>query len=117
MYRSDVLAFVGEAYVPPYLGRWLDEATRDFSADTSPFATPLPLRVGMRWLRPRIVAIVEHAGETGELRDARFRALRFDGTLDDCRVEEPIPMESAPARAGSERPRLIVLHSLPFGPE
>jgi ATP-dependent DNA ligase len=117
MFRDDVLAFVGEAYVPPFLGRWLDEATRDFTADASPFATPLPLRTGMRWLRPRIVAIVEHAGEIGELRDARFRALRFDGRLDDCRVEEPLEMESAPARAGSERPRLIVLHSLPFGPE
>jgi ATP-dependent DNA ligase len=117
MYVGDLLSFVGEAYVPPYLGRWLDEATRDFTADASPFATPLPLRAGMRWLRPRIVAIVEHAGEVGELRDARFRALRFDGRLDDCRVEEPIEMESAPARAGSERPRLIVLHSLPFGPE
>jgi len=117
MFTGDVLAFVGEAYVPPYLGRWLDEATRDFIADVSPFATPLPLRTGMRWLRPRIVAIVEHAGETRELRDARFRALRFDGRLDDCRVDEPIEMESAPARAGSERPRLIVLHSLPFGPE
>jgi bifunctional non-homologous end joining protein LigD len=117
MYSGDILAFVGEAYVPPFLGRWLDEATRDFTADTSPFATPLPLRAGMRWLRTRIVAIVEHAGEIGELRDARFRALRFDGRLDDCRVEEPIEMDSAPARAGSERPRLIVLHSLPFGPE
>jgi ATP-dependent DNA ligase len=117
MFRNDVLSFVGEAYVPPFLGRWLDEATRDFTANASPFATPLPLRTGMRWLRPRIVAIVEHAGEIGELRDARFRALRFDGRLDDCRVEEPIEMESAPARAGSERPRLIVLHSLPFGPE
>ena len=117
MYADDILSFVGEAYVPPYLGRWLDEATRDFTADASPFATPLPLRTGMRWLRPRIVAIVEHAGETGELRDARFRALRFDGRLDDCRVDEPIEMASAPARAGSERPRLVVLHSLPFGPE
>lgn len=116
MFRDDVLSFVGEAYVPPFLGRWLDEATRDFIADASPFATPLPLRPGMRWLRPRIVAIVEHAGEIGELRDARFRALRFDGRLDDCRVEEPVEMESAPARAGSDRPRLIVLHSLPFGP-
>jgi len=117
MYTGDILAFVGEAYVPPYLGRWLDEATRDFTADVSPFATPLPLRTGLRWLRPRIVAIVEHAGETGELRDARFRALRFDGRLDDCRVDEPIEMESAPPRSGSERPRLMVLHSLPFGPE
>jgi bifunctional non-homologous end joining protein LigD len=116
-YADGVLTFVGEAYVPPYLGRWLDEATRDFTGDGSPFATPLALRAGMRWLRPRIIAIVEHAGETGELRDARFRALRFDGRLDDCRLEEPTLMESAPARAGSERPRLIVLHSLPFGPE
>ena len=117
MYARDLLTFVGEAYVPSYLGRWLDEATRDFTTDASPFATPLPMRTGMRWLRPRIVAIVEHAGERGELRDARFRALRFDGRLDDCRVEEPIEMESAPARAGTERPRLVVLHSLPFAPE
>jgi len=117
MYTGDILSFVGEAYVPPYLGRWLDDATRDFTADVSPFATPLPLRTGMRWLRPRIIAIVEHAGEIGELRDARFRALRFDGRLDDCRFDEPIEMESAPSRAGSERPRLMVLHSLPFGPE
>ncbi len=111
------LVFVGEAYVPPYLGRWLDDATRDFTAAASPFATPLPLRTGLRWLRRRVVAIVEHAGEARELRDARFRAIRFDGRLDDCRIEDPIEMESAPARAGTERPRLIVLHSLPFGPE
>jgi bifunctional non-homologous end joining protein LigD len=111
------LVFVGEAYVPPYLGRWLDEATRDFTVDASPFATPLPLRAGLRWLRPRLVAIVEHAGETRELRDARFRTLRFDGRLEDCRIEEPIEMESAPARSGTERPRLIVLQSLPFPTE
>ena len=75
---------------------------------------PLPMRGGLRWLRPRLVAIVEHAGETRELRDARFRTLRFDGRLDDCRIEEPIEMDSAPARSGTERPRLIVLQSLPF---
>lgn len=111
------LAYVGEAYVPPYLGRWLDDATRAFSSDASPFATPVSLRTGLRWLRPRLVAIVEHAGDARELRDATFRALRFDGRLDDCRIEEPIEMESAPARAGTERPRLILLQSLPFGPE
>ncbi|HEV8228311.1 MAG TPA: hypothetical protein VGQ86_00005, partial [Candidatus Limnocylindria bacterium] len=27
MFDGDLLTFVGEAYVPPYLGRWLDEAT------------------------------------------------------------------------------------------
>ncbi len=115
--KRGALVHVGEAYVPPYLGRWLDDATRDFSSDASPFATPVPLRAGLRWLRPRLVAIVEHAGEARELRDATFRALRFDGRLDDCRIDEPIKMESAPARAGTERPRLIVLQSLPFGPE
>jgi len=111
------LAFAGEAYVPPYLGRWIDEATRAFTADVSPFATPLPLRSGMRWLRPRLVAIVEHAGDMRELRDATFRALRFDGRLDDCRMEEPIEMKSAPARSGTERPRLVLLQSLPFRSE
>ena len=112
---EDSITFVGEAYVPPYLGRWLDEVTRDFAADASPFATPLPLRTGLRWLRPRLVAIIEHAGEWPQLRDARFRALRFDGRMDDCRTEEPVEIETRPARAGSERPRLVVLHSLPFG--
>jgi ATP-dependent DNA ligase len=114
MYADDgsALQMVGEAYVPAYLARWLDDATRSFADDTSPFATPLPLRPGMRWLRPKLVAIVEHAGEPGELRDARFRNLRLDGRLDDCRVEGPVEIESEPATAGTERPRLVLLQSL-----
>jgi ATP-dependent DNA ligase len=110
------LAMVGEAYVPLYLSRWLDDATRAFASDVSPFATPLPLRAGTRWLRPKLVAIVEHAGEAGVLRDARFRSLRLDGRLDDCRVDEPIEIESEPARSGSERPRLVLLQSLRLNP-
>jgi bifunctional non-homologous end joining protein LigD len=106
------LLMVGEAYVPSFLSHWLDDATRSFAADASPFSTPLPMRAGTRWLRPKIVAIVEHAGEVGILRDARFRALRFDGRLDDCRIEEPIEVPSEPAVAGQERPRLILLQSL-----
>lgn len=114
MYAEDggPLLMVGEAYVPQYLARWLDEATRAFATDVSPFATPLPLRGGTRWLRPKLVGIVEHAGEIGTLRDARFRALRLDGRLDDCRIEEPITIESEPATAGTERPRLVLLQSL-----
>ncbi len=114
MYSDDrgTLVFVGEAYVPSFLGRWLDDATRAFAADASPFATPLPMREGTRWLRPKLVAIVEHAGDVGVLRDARFRALRFDGRLDDCRIEDPIEVDSEPAVAGTERPRLILLQSL-----
>jgi len=108
----DALQMVGEAYVPLFLAHWLDEATRAFATDTSPFATPLPMRSGTRWLRPKLVAIVEHAGEVGVLRDARFRALRFDGRLDDCRIEEPVEIESEPATAGTDRPRLILLQSL-----
>ncbi len=111
------LAMIGEAYVPPFLARWLDEATRAFATDVSPFATPLPLRSGTRWMKPRLVAVVEHAGEAGLLRDARFRALRLDGRLDDCRMEEPVTIESEPATAGSERPRLILLQSLRLNPE
>jgi len=108
----ETLLMVGEAYVPSFLSHWLDEATRAFSADVSPFSTPLPLRPGTRWLRPKLVAIVEHAGEVGVLRDARFRALRFDGNLSDCRIEEPVEVESEPATVGHERPRLILLQSL-----
>ena len=114
--ERETLVFVGEAYVPLFLARWLDDATRAFAADASPFATPLPLRSGTRWLRPKLMAIVEHAGETGILRDARFRALRYDGRLDDCRIEEPIEIESEPATSGSERPRLVLLQSLRLNP-
>ncbi len=114
MYAEDphALFMVGEAYVPPYLTRWLDDATRAFVSDASPFTTPLPLRPGTRWLHPKLVAIVEHAGETASLRDARFRALRLDGRLDDCRIEEPVEIESEPATEGTERPRLVLLQSL-----
>lgn len=113
MYADDgSLVFAGEAAVPSYLGRWLDEATRTLAADASPFATALALRSGMRWLRPRLVAIVEHAGDSGALRDARFRALRFDGRLDDCRIEVPIDVESTAPSSGTERPRLVLLQSL-----
>ncbi len=113
MYADDgTLVFVGEASVPAYLGRWLDEATRAFAADASSFASPVPVRAGTRWLRPRLVAIVEHAGDAGVLRDARFRALRFDGRPDDCRTEEPVQVESTTPSAGTERPRLVVLQSL-----
>src|SRR2546428_327551 len=36
--RADdgTLGYAGDAYVPPYLGAWLEEATRDFASDTSP---------------------------------------------------------------------------------
>ena len=106
------LHMVGEAYVPLFLAHWLDEATRAFVADSSPFSTPLPMRTGTRWLRPKLIAIVEHAGDVAALRDARFRALRFDGRLDDCRIDEPVEVESEPATSGTERPRLILLQSL-----
>jgi bifunctional non-homologous end joining protein LigD len=109
------IAFAGEAYVPPYLGEWLDVATRGFAADASCFATPVAVRDGLRFLRPRLVAIVEHAGlENGELRDARFRGLRLDGHLDDCRRDEPVDVPSYPPHTTGDRPRLIVLNSLPF---
>jgi ATP-dependent DNA ligase len=113
--EEGTITFAGEAYVPSYLGAWLDEATRDFIVENSPFATPMALREGLRFLRPRLVAIVEHAGlEGGELRDARFRGLRLDGHLDDCRREDPVDVESFPPHTGSDRPRLVVLNSLPF---
>ncbi len=108
------VAYAGDAYVPPYLGTWLERATRDFTSDASPFAGPVSLRAGLRWLRPRLVAIVEHAGDAGDLADARFRALRFDGRPEDCRAETPVPVPSGPPSGRSERPRLVVLHSLPL---
>lgn len=109
------IVYAGDAYVPPYLGEWLDVATRGFAADASSFASPVAVQEGVRFLRPRLVAIVEHGGvENGELRDARFRGLRLDGHLDDCRREEPVEVPSYPPHTTSDRPRLIVLNSLPF---
>ena len=113
--EDGAVVFAGDAYVPPFLGEWLDVATRDFAAVASPFATPIAMRDGIRFLRPRLVAIVEHAGfENGELRDARFRGLRLDGHLDDCRRDEPVEVPSYPPHTTRDRPRLIVLNSLPF---
>jgi bifunctional non-homologous end joining protein LigD len=110
------LAYAGEAYVPPYLGRWLDDATRDFTADASPFATPMRIAAGSRWLRPTLVAIVEHDGSEGtELVDARFRALRLDGDVASATIETPVEIASEPTTGPAERPRLVVLRSL-FGP-
>jgi ATP-dependent DNA ligase len=69
----------------------------------------------MVWLRPRLVAIVDHETvERGVLVDARFRALRFDARLDDCRIEEPVEVPEYPPTGGPDRPRLILLHALPF---
>jgi len=115
MNDNGALTYAGEAYVPPSLGEWVDSATRSFRTDGSPFLGPFPLRPGMVWLRPRLVAIVDHEGvERGVLVDARFRALRFDGRMDDCRIEEPVAVPEHPPTGGPDRPRLIVMHSLPF---
>jgi len=113
MNDNGALTFAGEAYVPPFLGEWVDVATRAFRTDGSPFLGPFPLRPGMVWLRPKLVAIVDHeAVERSVMVDARFRALRFDARLDDCRIEEPVEVPEFPPTGGTDRPRLVVLHSL-----
>jgi bifunctional non-homologous end joining protein LigD len=115
MNENGALTYAGEAYVPPYLGDWVDSATRTFRHDGSPFLGPFPLRPGMVWLRPKLVAIVDHESiDRGVLVDARFRALRFDGRIDDCRIEEPVDVPEYPPTGGPDGPRLVVLHSLPF---
>src|SRR5437764_1138178 len=60
MNDNGALTYAGEAYIPPYLGDWIDSATRSFRTDGSPFLGPFPLRPGMVWLRPKLVAIVDH---------------------------------------------------------
>ncbi|HEV2249901.1 MAG TPA: hypothetical protein VGT60_05295 [Candidatus Limnocylindria bacterium] len=113
MNDNGALSYAGEAYVPPYLGDWVDAATRGFRTDGSPFLGPFPLRPGMVWLRPRLVAIVDHESvDGGVLVDARFRALRFDARIDDCRIEEPVGVPEFPPTGGPERPRLILMHTL-----
>jgi bifunctional non-homologous end joining protein LigD len=109
------LTHVGDAAVPPFLAKWLAAAAGAFESDRSSFAGPIPLRSGLRWLRPKLVAIVEHDGDDPlALGDARFRALRFDARVDECRPEEPLPVPSAPPTGAGERPRLVLLQSLPF---
>ena len=117
MNDNGALTYAGEAYVQPFLGEWVDAATRSFRTEGSPFLGPFPLRPGMVWLRPALVAIVEHESiERGVLVDARFRALRFDARIDDCRLEEPVEVPEYPPTGGPDRPRLIVMHSLFPGP-
>ncbi len=109
------LTHVADAAVPPFLAKWLADATSAFESDVSSFAGPIPLRSGLHWLRPKLVAIVEHDGEDPlALGDARFRALRFDARVEDCRPEEPVPVPSAPPTGAGERPRLVLMQSLPF---
>jgi ATP-dependent DNA ligase len=113
MNDNGALTYAGEAYVPPFLGQWVDTATRSFRTDGSPFLGPFPLRPGMVWLRPKLVAIVDHESvERDVLVDARFRALRFDARTDDCRNEEPVDVPEYPPTGGPDRPRLILMHSL-----
>ena len=115
MNDNGALTYAGEAYVPPYLGDWVDAATRTFRDEGSPFLGPFPLRPGMVWLRPKLVAMVAHESiERGVLVDAQFRSLRIDGRIDDCRIEEPVDVPEYPPTGGADRPRLVVLHSLPF---
>ncbi len=112
---GEELLFATEARVPPLYAEWLSGATRSFTAGASPFAGPVAVGARTRWLRPRLVAIVEHEGHAGgALADARFRGLRFDGRPEDCRREEPVDVPDAPASLGPERPRLVLLRSLPF---
>ncbi|MHB8630574.1 MAG: ATP-dependent DNA ligase [Candidatus Limnocylindria bacterium] len=109
------LTYAGDASVPPHLREWMDAATRSFRTAGSPFRGPFPLRPGIVWLRPRLVAIVDHERiERGALVDGRFRALRFDGRVDDCRIEEPVEVPRNPPTGGQDRPRLVLIHSLPF---
>ncbi|HET8569587.1 MAG TPA: hypothetical protein VFM93_11455 [Candidatus Limnocylindria bacterium] len=109
------LAYAGEALVPPFLAHWLDDATRDLTAPGSAFTSPIPLRPGLRWLRPKLVAIVEHGGsDVRMLGDARFRQIRFDARPDDCRPEEPVAVPSGPPSGRVERPRLVLMQSLPL---
>ncbi len=109
---GDDLLFVTGARVPPLYAEWLSGATRGFTAPSSPFAGPVGVGAGTRWLRPRLVAIVEHSG--GGMADARFRGLRFDGRPEECEREEPVAVPDAPPSLGPDRPRLVLLNSLPF---
>lgn len=109
------LRYVGDATVPPFLAAWLADAARAVASDASAFAGPIPLRPRLRWLRPVLVAMVEHdGGDPLALTGARFRALRFDALPGDCRAEAPLPVPSAPPTGRGDRPRLVLLQSLPF---
>lgn len=112
-YREGTLAYVGRAYVPPFLREYVAEHLRGLEVDASPIDGPVELRSGLRWLRPERCAIVEHTGRDGTLSsDARFRAFRLDARPEDCRLEEPIRMPSGEPKLERDRPRLVVLRSL-----
>jgi bifunctional non-homologous end joining protein LigD len=115
VWAGEELVFAAEARVPHLYAEWLSGATRAFTAAASPFAGPVRVGAGTRWLRPKLVAMVEHEGHAdGQLADAQFRGLRFDGRPEDCRRDDPVDVPDAPSRLGPERPRLILLRSLPF---
>jgi bifunctional non-homologous end joining protein LigD len=112
-YRDGALQPIGTAYVPPYLRQHVSEHLAGRESRSSPMDGPVDVRVGLRWLRAELCAIVEHGGDVGALSDdARFRSFRLDMAPADCRVEERVRMPTAAPRLGSERPRLVLLRSL-----
>lgn len=109
------LKYVGDATVPAFLTAWLAEAARGYASGVSAFSGPMPLRSGLRWLRPGLVAMVEHdGGDPLTLAGARLLAMRLDARIEDCRPEEPVTVPSRPPTGRADRPRLVLIQSLSF---
>lgn len=112
-YRDGALVVVGRAYIPPYLREYVGRRLEGLERDDSPLEGPIELRAGLRWIEPRVCAIVEHSSRDGTLGDdARLFSFRLDARPEDCRVEEVVRIPSGEPRLERDRPRLVVLRSL-----
>lgn len=113
-YRDASLVVVGRAYVPPFLREYVGRRLEGLEREESPLEGPVELRPGLRWIDPRVCAIVEHSARDGTTlgEDARLFSFRLDARPEDCRLEEAVRMPSGEPRLERDRPRLVVLRSL-----
>src|SRR4029077_21005449 len=70
---------------------------------TSPFESGTPTGKGHHWVEPKLVCEVRFTEWTreGGLRHPTFLGLRPDKRPEECRREEPLALEAAPADAAS----------------